>query len=297
MPESTPLQVGRKVGSGRFTLVKPLGRGGMGEVWLARDERLHEPVALKFLPPEIRGDPGALDDLRRETARSHKLSHPNIVRIHDLHEDPDGTAFIVMEYVDGPTLAALRVQQPSLALPREPNVPQYRRASTLRLEQRSGLLSWDYLRPLLAQLCAALDYAHEEKVIHRDLKPANLMVDSRGRLKLADFGIAAVASDSMSRISVRHSTSGTLPYMSPQQTMGEKAVPGDDIYSIGATIFDLLTGEPPFFRGAIRDQTLLKTPPTMTARRASRARFSTARTTSPTAATAPAVPTQLVPES
>jgi formylglycine-generating enzyme required for sulfatase activity len=239
MSEAMPLQPEQSFARGRFVLVKRLGRGGMGEVWLARDERLREPVALKFLPPEIRGDAGALDDLCRETARSHKLSHANIVRIHDLYEDPDGMAFIVMEYIDGPTLAALRLQQPS------------------------RVLSWEYLRPLVAQLCAALEYAHGEKVIHRDLKPANLMVDSRGRLKLADFGIAAVASDSMSRISMRHSTSGTLPYMSPQQLMGKRPQAADDIYALGATLYELLTGKPPFHTGDITHQVLHQAPEPM----------------------------------
>jgi len=239
MSEAMPLQPKQTLARGRFVLVKRLGRGGMGDVWLARDERLREPVALKFLPPEIRGDPGALEDLRRETARSHQLSHPNIVRIHDLYEDPDGMAFIVMEYIDGPTLAALRLQQPS------------------------RLLSWEYLRPLVAQLCAALEYAHAEKVIHRDLKPANMMVDSRGRLKLADFGIAAVASDSMSRVSVKHSTSGTLPYMSPQQLTGKRPQAMDDIYALGATLYELLTGKPPFHSGDITHQVLHEAPEPM----------------------------------
>jgi hypothetical protein len=239
MSEAMPLQPEQSFARGRFVLVNRLGRGGMGEVWLARDERLREPVALKFLPPEIRGDAGALDDLCRETARSHKLSHANIVRIHDLYEDPDGMAFIVMEYIDGATLAALRLQQPS------------------------RVLSWEYLRPLVAQLCAALEYAHGEKVIHRDLKPANLMVDSRGRLKLADFGIAAVASDSMSRISMRHSTSGTLPYMSPQQLTGQRPQAADDIYALGATLYELLTGKPPFHTGDITHQVLHQAPEPM----------------------------------
>ena len=239
MSEATPLQPEQTFAQGRFVLVKRLGRGGMGEVWLARDERLKEPVALKFLPPEIRGDAAALDDLRRETARSHKLSHPNIVRIHDLHEDADGTAFIVMEYIDGQTLAALRLEQPA------------------------RVLAWDYLRPLVAQLCAALEYAHGEKVIHRDLKPANIMVDSRGRLKLADFGIAAVASDSLSRISVRHSTSGTLPYMSPQQVTGKRPQATDDLYALGATLYELLTGKPPFHSGDITHQVLHEPPEPM----------------------------------
>src|SRR5271154_4718932 len=154
----SPLQPSHKVGAGRFTLVRPLGRGGMGEVWLAQDERLREPVALKFLPPEVRADPAALDDLRRETAKSHRLTHPNIVRIHDFHEPEGEPAFISMEYVEGWTLTAVRVEQPS------------------------RVLSWDYLRPRVQQLCAALDYAHFENVIHRDLKPGNIMVDTRGRL-------------------------------------------------------------------------------------------------------------------
>ncbi|HZM01510.1 MAG TPA: bifunctional serine/threonine-protein kinase/formylglycine-generating enzyme family protein [Candidatus Saccharimonadales bacterium] len=230
------MQPDQRVGGARFTLAKPLGRGGMGEVWLARDERLQEQVALKFLPPEIRGDAASLDDLRRETVRSHKLSHPNIVRIHDLNEDPDGTAFIVMEYIDGPTLGALRLQQPT------------------------RVLSWDFLRPLVEQLCAALDYAHSEKVIHRDLKPANIMVDSRGRLRLADFGIAAVASDSMSRVSVKDSTSGTLPYMSPQQLTGERPQLRDDIYALGATLYELLSSKLPFYSGDVTHQILHKLP-------------------------------------
>src|SRR5438445_3830965 len=144
---SSALQPGQRVSGGRFALVQPLGRGGMGEVWLAQDERLHEPVALKFLPPDVRADPVALDDLRRETARSHKLAHPNIVRIHDLHEDAGGQAFIAMEFVDGPTLLALRIDQPNRVLP------------------------WDYLKSLIQQLCTALEYAHSEDLIHRDLKP------------------------------------------------------------------------------------------------------------------------------
>jgi hypothetical protein len=239
MPESTPWQAGQKVGAGRFTLVKPLGRGGMGEVWLAQDERLNEPVALKFLPSEVRADPVALDDLRRETARSHKLTHPYIVRIHDLHEEADGTAFIVMEYIEGPTLAALRLAQPE------------------------RVLRWDYLQPLVQQLCAALDYAHGENIIHRDLKPANIMVDSRGRVKLADFGIAAVVSDSMSRVSLRHSTSGTLPYMSPQQLSGKHPQATDDIYALGATLYELLSGKPPFYTGDLTHQVLHEPPEPM----------------------------------
>jgi hypothetical protein len=226
------LQAGSKE---RFTLIKELGRGGMGVVWLAEDTRLGEKVALKFLPAEIRADPVALDGLRRETARSHKLSHPNIIRIHDLHEESGGPAFISMEYVDGPTL------------------------SVLRLEQPARVLSWETLRPLVEQLCAALDYAHAERVIHRDLKPGNIILDCKGRLKLADFGIAAVVSDSMSRVTAPR-TSGTLAYMSPQQLAGKRPTAADDLYALGATLYELLTSKPPFYTGDIAHQVLYELP-------------------------------------
>jgi len=232
MMDSIQLRAGQKVGNDRFLLVQQLGRGGMGEVWLARDVRLNEPVALKFLPAEIRSNPVALDYLRTETARSHKLTHPHIVRIHDLHEEESGMAFVAMEYVDGPTLEAMRLQQPN------------------------RVVGWEQLQPLVQQLCTALGYAHEEKVVHRDLKPANLMVDARGRLKLADFGVAAVVSDSMSRASQGHSTSGTLVYMSPQQLAGKRPQVGDDIYALGATLYELLTSQPPFYTGDITHQVL-----------------------------------------
>ena len=224
------LTPGAKVGGGRFVLVRLLGKGGMGVVWLARDERLQEDVALKFLPAEIRSDAIALDDMRRETQRSRKLTHLNIIRIHDFFEAPGEAPFISMEFVDGPNLNGLRAQQENRMFP------------------------WNFLAPLVQQLCAALEYAHGEKVIHRDLKPANMMLDSKGRLKLADFGIAAVMSDSMSRVSLQHATSGTLTHMSPQQLDGKAPRVTDDIYSLGATLYELLTGKPPFHTGDIAHQ-------------------------------------------
>ena len=111
-----------------------IGRGGMGVVWLAHDEVLREDVALKFLPPEIRFDAVALDDLRRETARARKLTHPNIIRMHDLFKD-DREAFISMEFMDGPNLSDLRLQQPE------------------------RVFTWEFLEPLVKQLCEALDSA------------------------------------------------------------------------------------------------------------------------------------------
>ena len=116
-------------------------------------------------------------------------------------------AFNIREYVDGSTLADVRVQRPG------------------------RIMAWSELRPLTRQLCAALDYAHGEGVIHRDLKPANVMLNSKGRLKLADFGIAATVSDSVSRVTARHATSGTLTYMSPQQLGGKRPSAADDIFT------------------------------------------------------------------
>ena len=232
-------RTGQHVGSGRYTLQRLLGQGGMGVVWLAHDERLDEDAALKFLPPQIRADPTALDDLRRETLRSRKLTHPNIMRIHDLFEAENQDPFISMEFVDGPTLAVERLKQPG------------------------RVFAWEHLGRLVRQLCEALEYAHGEHIIHRDLKPANLMLNSQGRLKLADFGIARVVTDSMSRISARQGTSGTMVYMSPQQMDGKLGHPTDDIYSLGATIYELLTSKPPFYTGDLAHQVRYATPDKM----------------------------------
>ncbi len=224
------LAAGQKVGGGRYTLIRFLGKGGMGQVWLARDDRLEEEVALKFLVGEISTDAEALADMRRETLKSRKLSHPNIIRIHDLFESPDEAPFISMEFIEGSAL------------------------NTLKAEQPDRLFPWEQLKPLVQQLCSALDYAHSQKVIHRDLKPGNMMVDASGVLKLADFGIAATASDSMSRLTRNMGSSGTPAYMSPQQMDGRPPRVADDIYALGATLYELLASKPPFYQGDIAHQ-------------------------------------------
>ncbi|HYC72857.1 MAG TPA: TonB family protein [Opitutaceae bacterium] len=233
---------GQKVFS-RYALRRILGRGGMGVVWLARDETLEIDVALKFLPDVVALDPESIRDLKRETRRSLDLTHPHIIRIYDFLQDGRAAA-ISMEYVPGDTLAALKAER---GRPFEP----------AELDKWAG------------QLCEALAYAHERAlVVHRDLKPANLMVDAHGDLKIADFGIAASVSDSVSRVSVRAGSSGTPVYMSPQQMMGEKPAVTDDIYSLGATLYDLVTGRPPFHSGNIIAQVQGKVPPRMADRRA-----------------------------
>jgi serine/threonine protein kinase/Tfp pilus assembly protein PilF len=234
---------GSQVVFGRYKLVKVLGRGGMGIVWLARDQELERDVALKFLPDLMIQDRTLLDQLKHETKRSLELTHPHIVRIYDfIHDERSGC--ISMEYVDGETLSNLRAEKEQKVF--EPH----------------ELAAW------MAQLCDALDYAHNHaKVIHRDLKPANLMVNQRSDLKITDFGIARSLADSATRLTEKQGRSGTLVYMSPQQLNGEHSTYCDDIYSLGATIYELLTSKPPFYSGNIDRQIYERVAPSMTDRR------------------------------
>jgi serine/threonine protein kinase len=228
----------------RYTFVRILGRGGMGVVWLARDDELEREVALKFLPELVVHDRAVLDELKRETRRSLALTHHNIVRIYDFAQG-DECACISMEYVDGATLSSLRVDRPD---------------KVFEVEE---------LGPLLQQVCDALQYAHAQaRIVHRDLKPSNLMVNARGDVKVADFGIARSLTDSVSMLTMARGTSGTLAYMSPQQLDGERVSELDDIYALGATLFELLTGKPPFYSGQIDRLVREKVPPTIAARRA-----------------------------
>ena len=215
----------------------------MGVVWLARDDELERDVALKFLPELIIHDRAVLSDLKRETRRSLELTHKNIVRIYDfIHDQSSGC--ISMEYVDGDTLSNLRADKPR------------------KVFEPDELTDWT------SQLCDALDYAHNHaRIVHRDLKPANLMVNQRGDLKVADFGIARSLSDSVSKVTMQHGKSGTLVYMSPQQLDGERGTHLDDVYSLGASVYELLTSKPPFYSGNVDRQIREKIPPPMTQRR------------------------------
>lgn len=229
---------------GRYVLERIVGRGGMGVVWLARDDKLDLTVALKFLPDAVRTDPDALRDLRRETKRALRLTHENIVRVHTFEENAEHAA-IVMEFVDGQSLSAWKSARPD------------------------GCVDVATLAPIVRQLGAALHYAHESAgVIHRDLKPGNLLLAKDGTLKVADFGIARSLVDTQTRLTGKaNETSGTLLYMSPQQMMGDKPTPADDIYALGASLYELLTGKPPFFTGDVFMQVQHKTAPAIAIRR------------------------------
>ena len=222
---------GSRLGDGRFTLKRELGKGGMGAVWLALDEETQENFAIKLVSGEISLDPKSLKDLQREVNKAHKLVHPNIVEMGYFWKEEGEPAFISLEYVDGTDLNQLRSDSPH------------------------GLLAWEEVQRYMIQLCDALEYAHSQKVAHRDIKPSNFMINSEGNLKLADFGIAAsLANTSSTFTSNTVLGSGTPPYMSPQQLDGKRPHVTDDIYSVGATFYELLTSKPPFHQGDIAYQ-------------------------------------------
>ena len=238
------LVVGQRV-FGRYTLESLAGRGGMGVVWRARDEDLEREVALKFLLEIFTADLEAVRDLKRETRRCLELTHPNIVRVHDFVKEAPMAA-IAMEYVAGESLTKRKV------------------------EAHDGCLTVGELAPLVPQLCEALDYAHQvANVVHRDLKPANILVTAAGVVKVTDFGISRNLSDSGTRLTGRMvNTSGTLPYMSPQQLLGMKPSASDDIYALGASLYELLAGKPPFYVGDVSYQVLNLPPEGLAKRRA-----------------------------
>ena len=229
----------------RYRMKAELGRGGMGIVWRAEDTKIQRDVALKFLPDYVVRDREAMADLAAETRRCLDLTHPNIVRVYDLVEEGDRAA-ISMELVDGGSLAGRK------------------------LDQLDRCFSISTISPWIAQLCSALDYAHTKvRIVHRDLKPLNLLVNTEGDLKVVDFGIARSLLNSGTRLSVSaKAVSVSIGYAGPQQVMGEPAAVTDDIYSLGATLYELLTGKPPFYEGDIISQLREVVPPSMTARRA-----------------------------
>lgn len=230
MSDAEEFQTGTEVGNGRFKIVRVLGEGGMGVVCHASDSVLGEDVALKFLSSKLDYDRDTLADLVRETRKSRQLTHPNIVRIHEFFQVDGEASFISMELVQGASLSTLKVLEPDRAF------------------------TWKRLAPYVAQICEALDFAHGERIVHRDLKPANLLVDKRGRVKIADFGLSATISDSRLKSSRDMGVSGTPSYMSPQQINGTPSKATDDIYSLGATLFELLTSRPPFYTGDVLTQ-------------------------------------------
>jgi tetratricopeptide (TPR) repeat protein len=205
----------------RYRIVKELGRGGMGTVYRAEDDILRRPVAYKVMPDAIRQDPKALEYFLREARIAASLQHPNIVTIYDAGQDGD-QVYIAMEYVEGRSLQEILNLTSPLPLPRALGI--------------------------FRQACLGLAHAHRRNIVHRDVKPANMMVTSVGVVKLMDFGLAAVVTEAMAAVS---SVRGSPLYMAPEQILGEEVSALSDQYSLGCTLYRMLTDRPPFVEGDI----------------------------------------------
>ena len=216
--------VGRAVS--HYQVLSLLGAGGMGEVYLARDARLNRNVALKILPGELGADPDRMQRFAREARAASALNHPNVATIYDVGES-DGLRFIVMEHVEGDTIAA----------------------------RIGGPLTPSEVVDVAVQAADALDVAHAKGITHRDIKPANLMLTHRGHVKVLDFGVAKVGrgdeGGSNEEWTVEPLTAagivvGSGPYMSPEQIMGGEVDPRSDVFSLGVVIYQMATAQLPF---------------------------------------------------
>jgi serine/threonine-protein kinase len=208
--------------SDRYELGEILGFGGMSEVHLARDTRLHRDVAIKVLRADLARDPSFYLRFRREAQNAAALNHPAIVAVYDTGEAETPTGplpYIVMEYVDGITLRDI--------VHTEGPMPPKR-----ALE-------------VIADACQALNFSHQHGTIHRDVKPANIMISKTGAVKVMDFGIAKALADANS-VTQTAAVIGTAQYLSPEQARGEKVDARSDVYSLGCVLYEMLTGEPPF---------------------------------------------------
>jgi hypothetical protein len=195
----------------------------MGAVYKARQPHLDRFVALKILPPDTANDSAFAERFSREARALARLSHPNIVAVHDFGQS-GGLYYLLMEYVDG---------------------------VNLRQAMRSGRLTPQAALQIVPQLCDALQFAHDEGIVHRDIKPENILLDRRGRVKVADFGLAKLLGQSTASTGLTgtHQVMGTLHYMAPEQLAGARAVDHRaDIYSLGVTFYEMLTGELPVGR-------------------------------------------------
>jgi serine/threonine-protein kinase len=208
----------------RYRVVGLLGRGGMGEVYRADDLKLGQPVALKFLPDALAGDPVLRERFFAEVRIARQIAHPNICRVYDIAEagpsvaggSRPAQAFLSMEFIDGEDLDSLL--------------------------RRIGHLSKEKALDIARQLMAGLAAAHERGVLHRDLKPSNVMLDGMGRVRITDFGLAVAAGEEAPGAEV----AGTPAYMAPEQLAGKGATVRSDIYALGLVLYEIYTGKPAF---------------------------------------------------
>lgn len=216
-----PLTAGAQIG--RFQIERPLGRGGMGVVYLALDTELKRLVALKSLPPEVRTNAGIRSRLQREAQLLAQLNHPNIAGIHDRLEEAKGVTYLVLEYVPGRTLAE-RMSETRLCL--------------------------DETLSIATQIATGLAVAHEQGIMHRDLKPGNIMLTPKNEVKILDFGLAksidVEAPSASNAVTKPGWLIGTIAYMSPELAMGKPADYRTDMWSLGAVIYEMVSGQLPF---------------------------------------------------
>src|SRR5215813_15098241 len=228
------LTIGTQLGSHEITAL--LGKGGMGEVYRARDLKLKREVAIKILPEEFSLDKDRVSRFQREAEVLASLNHPNIAAIHDL-EETNGTRYLVLELVEGETLADRIARGP---IPAEEALD------------------------IAKHICAALEAAHEKGIIHRDLKPANIKITPDSTVKVLDFGLAKIA-DEQAEARLRDSPTltvgathagvilGTAAYMSPEQAQGKRLDKRTDVWSFGVVLYEMLTGKQPFRGETVAD--------------------------------------------
>src|SRR5215470_9495670 len=222
-----PLTIGTQLGSHEITAL--LGKGGMGEVYRARDTKLKREVAIKFLPEEFLRDDDRTIRFQREAEVLASLNHPNIGAIYDL-EDVNGSRFLVLELVEGETLAERIARAP---------------------------IPFEEALEIAKQICDALEAAHERGIIHRDLKPANVKITPDGKVKILDFGLAKPIENAPANTTLSNSPTllsgtmggmilGTAGYMSPEQAKGHAADQRSDIFALGCVLYEMLTGRQAF---------------------------------------------------
>ncbi|MFZ2054648.1 MAG: serine/threonine-protein kinase [Candidatus Aminicenantales bacterium] len=201
----------------RYKILEELGKGGMGEVYRARDEKLDEEIALKVLKPEIAADKQTIERFKNELKFSRKIAHRHVCKMYDLNEEGE-TPFITMEYVKGKNLKSL-------------------------IGEKAGLKEREVIE-MAKQVCEGLAEAHELGVVHRDLKPQNIMIDEKGNAKIMDFGIArSLEAPGVTKAGVMI---GTPDYISPEQAEGSPADHRSDIYSLGIILYEMAAGCIPF---------------------------------------------------
>src|SRR6266702_3896592 len=221
------LRVGTQLGSLEITAL--LGKGGMGEVYRARDTKLKREVAIKILPEEFSSDPERVARFQREAEVLASLNHPNIAAIYDLQE-ANGSRYLVLELVEGETLANRIARGP------------------IPVEEALDIAK---------NICEALEAAHEKGIVHRDLKPANVKITPDGKVKVLDFGLAKAMSGTATAATLSNSPTlvsgsmggiivGTAAYMSPEQARGREADQRSDVFAFGCVLYEMLTGRQAF---------------------------------------------------